>query len=76
MTRHLFSASTLPVDRPPSRLLLFIQQAQLTLLYSECSSKSVLTATVRLGSSSNAPSNPASARQLHTPVRRRRLPNR
>jgi hypothetical protein len=37
MTRPIFSASTLPVELPPDRLLLFIQQAQLTLLYSECS---------------------------------------
>jgi hypothetical protein len=42
MTRLILSASTLPVEPPPGRLLLFIQQAQLTLLYSECSSKSAL----------------------------------
>jgi hypothetical protein len=42
MTGLIFSASTLPVEPPPGRLLLFIQQAQLTLLYSECSSKSAL----------------------------------
>ena len=42
MTRPIFSASTLPVESPPDRLLLFIQQAQLTLLYSECSSKCAL----------------------------------
>jgi hypothetical protein len=42
MTRSIFSASTLPVEPPPDRLLLFIQRAQLTLLYSECSSKSAL----------------------------------
>jgi hypothetical protein len=42
MTRLILSASTLPVAPPPGRLLLFIQQAQLTLLYSECSSKSGL----------------------------------
>jgi hypothetical protein len=42
MTRPIFSASTLPVEPPPDRLLLFIQQAQLTLLYSECSCKRVL----------------------------------
>jgi hypothetical protein len=42
MTRPIFSASTLPVEPAPDRLLLFIQQAQLTLLYSECSSKSAL----------------------------------
>jgi hypothetical protein len=34
MTRLIVSASTLPVEPPPGRLLLFIQQAQLTLLYS------------------------------------------
>ena len=43
MTGPMFSASTLPIELPPGRLLLFIQQAQLTLLYSECSSKSALT---------------------------------
>jgi hypothetical protein len=42
MTRLTFSASTLPVEPPPGRLLRFIQQAQLTLLYSECSSKGAL----------------------------------
>jgi hypothetical protein len=42
MTRPIFSASTLPVHPPPDRLLLFIQQAQLTLLYSERSSESAL----------------------------------
>jgi hypothetical protein len=42
MTRPIFSPSTLPVEPPPDRLLLFIQQAQLTLLYSDCSSKSAL----------------------------------
>jgi hypothetical protein len=42
MTRPIFSPSTLPVEPPPDRLLLFIQQAQLTLLYSECSSKNAL----------------------------------
>jgi hypothetical protein len=40
MTRLILSASTLPVEPPLGRLLLFIQQAQLTLLYSEGSSKS------------------------------------
>jgi hypothetical protein len=39
MTRQIFSPSTLPVEPPPDRLLLFIQQTQLTLLYRECSSK-------------------------------------
>ncbi len=42
MTRPIFSPSTLPVEPPPDRLLLFIQQAQLTLLYRECPSKSTL----------------------------------
>jgi hypothetical protein len=42
MTRPILSASTLPVEPPPGRLMLFIQQAQLTLLYSECSSKGAL----------------------------------
>jgi hypothetical protein len=42
MTRLIFSPSTLPVEPTPDRLLLFIQQAQLTLLYRECSSKSAL----------------------------------
>lgn len=42
MTRLILSASTLPVEPPLSRLLLFIQHAQLTLLYSECSSKTAL----------------------------------
>jgi hypothetical protein len=39
MTRLILSASTLPVEPPLGRLLLFIQQAQLTLLYSEAPSK-------------------------------------
>ena len=42
MTRQIFSPSTLPVEPPPDRLLLFIEQAQLTLLYRECSSKCAL----------------------------------
>jgi len=42
MTRNILSASTLPVEPTLGRLLLFIQQAQLTLLYRECSSKSAL----------------------------------
>ena len=42
MTRFIYSPSTVPVEPPPDRLLLFIQQAQLTLLYRECSSKSAL----------------------------------
>ena len=42
MTRLMYSPSTLPVEPPPDRLLLFIQQAQLTLLYRECSAKSPL----------------------------------
>jgi hypothetical protein len=42
MTRIILSASTLPVEPPLGRLLLFIQQAQLTLVYRECSSKGVL----------------------------------
>jgi hypothetical protein len=42
MTRLIFSPSTLPVESPPDRLLLFIQQAQLTLLYRECSLKGAL----------------------------------
>jgi|1185.fasta_scaffold78147_2 hypothetical protein len=35
MTRPIFSASTLAVQPPPGRLLLFIHQAQLTLVYRE-----------------------------------------
>jgi hypothetical protein len=31
----MYSPSTLPLQPPPDRLLLFIQQAQLTLLYRE-----------------------------------------
>jgi hypothetical protein len=42
MTRLILSASTLPVEPPVGRLLLFIQQAQLTLLYSEGSSESAV----------------------------------
>ena len=42
MTRQIFLPSTLPVEPPPDRLLLFIEQAQLTLLYRECSSKCAL----------------------------------
>jgi hypothetical protein len=42
MNRFILSASTLPVEPPVGRLLLFIQQAQLTLLYSEGSSKSAV----------------------------------
>jgi hypothetical protein len=42
MTRQIFSPSTLPVEPRPDRLLLFIQQAQRTLLYRECSSKCAL----------------------------------
>ena len=46
MSRPIFSASTLPVQPSPSRLLLFIQQAQLTLLYGEGSA--YLPATLEL----------------------------
>jgi hypothetical protein len=42
MTRQIFSPSTLPVEPPPDRLLLFIQQAQLTMLYRERSSERAL----------------------------------
>jgi hypothetical protein len=42
MTRLILSASTLPVDPPLGRLLLFIQQAQLTLLYTDGCSKSAV----------------------------------
>jgi len=42
MTRLILTPSTLPVEPPVGRLLLFIQQAQLTLLYSEGSSKSAV----------------------------------
>jgi hypothetical protein len=42
MIRPLFSPSTLPVEPPADRLLLFIQQAQLTLLYRERASKCTL----------------------------------
>jgi hypothetical protein len=34
VARALYTPSTLPVTPPPSALLLFIQQAQLTLIYS------------------------------------------
>jgi hypothetical protein len=43
MTSPTFAASTLPVQPAPGRLLLFIHQAQLTLLYGERSSKSALS---------------------------------
>jgi hypothetical protein len=42
MTRLILSASTLPVEPPLGRLLLYIQQAQLALLYSEGSFKSAM----------------------------------
>jgi hypothetical protein len=42
MTRPIFSASTLPIQPYQGPLLLFIQQAQLTMLYRERSSESPL----------------------------------
>jgi hypothetical protein len=44
MTRPIWSASTLPVHPSPGRLLLFIQQAQLTLVYGEGSGEPALNA--------------------------------
>jgi len=41
MTHPIFSASTLAVQPPPGRLLLFIQQAQLTLVYGDRSESPV-----------------------------------
>jgi hypothetical protein len=40
MSRSLYSPGTLPVQPRPDPLLLFIQQAQLTLFYKERSSES------------------------------------
>jgi hypothetical protein len=40
MSRAVYSLSTMPVQPQPDPLLLFIQQAQLTLLYGERSSGS------------------------------------
>jgi hypothetical protein len=42
MTRPILSASTLPIQPPQGRLLLFIQQAQLTMVYRERSSERAL----------------------------------